>query len=329
MTRRRSTGHRLALRLLRIHLARGPRRRRAGGRLRIAILLLGARTPSGAVRATFTLAGELAERHDVELIALVGGTAPPFFTPPAGVRLTILDDRSRPTRHRIARWLLGRFRTRLLHPADRRARARATLWTDLRLARRLARLDADVVIGTRLSLNLVGLCLRQRGVAVIAWEHMNLAVKGASKRAAIARAYGSADAVVVLTKADRHAFRQALGPEARVVRIPNAVLPVGAPRGQERGPVILAAGRLARQKGFERLVRAFAAVAPEIAGWRLRICGAGPEAAALLQLAGDLGVGRRVDLPGCVPDMTLELARASVFAITSRFEGLPMVSSRR
>ena len=30
-------------------------------------------------------------------------------------------------------------------------------------------------------------------------------------------------------------------------------------------------------KGFERRVRAFAAVAPEIAGWRLRICGAGDE----------------------------------------------------
>ena len=325
MTRRRTAGHRLALRLLRAYVARGPRRRRRGPRLRIAILLLGARSPSGAVRATFTLAGELAERHDVELIALVGGAAPPFFTPPAGVRLTTLDDRSRPTRHRIARRLLGRFRTRLLHPADRRARARATLWTDLRLARRLARLDADVVIGTRLSLNLVGLCLRQRGVAVIAWEHMNLAVKGAVKRAAIARAYGDADAVVVLTRADRRAFRRALGPEARLVRIPNAVLPVAAPRGQERGPVILAAGRLARQKGFERLVRAFAAVAPEIAGWRLRICGAGPEAAALRQLAGELGVGRRVDLPGCVPDMALELSRASVFALTSRFEGLPMV----
>src|SRR5688572_27355168 len=150
----RRTSHPVALRLLRAYAGRGPRPR-SGRRLRVAILVLGTRSPSGAIRATFTLAGELAERHDVELIAVVGGARPSFFTPPAGARLTVLDDPSRPTRHRLARWLLGRARTRLLHPADRRARSRATLWTDLLLARRLARLDADVVIGTRLSLNLV------------------------------------------------------------------------------------------------------------------------------------------------------------------------------
>ncbi|MET0768852.1 MAG: TylF/MycF/NovP-related O-methyltransferase, partial [Solirubrobacteraceae bacterium] len=238
---------------------------------------------------------------------------------------TIVDDRSRRTRHRAKRWLLRAGRTRLLHPSDRRAAARATLWTDLLLARRLARLDADVVIGTRLSLNLVATCLRARGVAVVAWEHMNLDQKGPRKRAAIARAYGSADGVVVLTAADRRAYRRELGPDTRVVRIPNAVLPATAPPGLERGPVILAAGRLAHQKGFERLVRAFAAVAPEIAGWRLRICGAGPEEEALRRLARELRLGGRVELPGCVPDMAAEFAGASVFALSSRFERLPMV----
>ena len=321
----RLLGHRLALRLLRAYVARGPRpRRRPGPRLRIVILVLGARSPSGAIRATFTLAGELAQRHDVEVIALRGSAGPPFFAPPPGARLTVLGARMRRRRHRAARRLLGSARTRLLHPADRRARARATLWTDLLLARRLARLDADVVIGTRMSLNLVAACLHERGVAVVAWEHMHLARKAPGRRAAIVAGYGAADAVVVLTAADRRAYREALGPGARVVRIPNAVLPMAAPPGQQRGPVILAAGRLARQKGFERLVRAFASIAPEIAGWRLRICGAGPEEAALRRLARELGVAGRVELPGCVPDMAPEFARASVFALSSRFEGLPM-----
>jgi glycosyltransferase involved in cell wall biosynthesis len=59
-------------------------------------------------------------------------------------------------------------------------------------------------------------------------------------------------------------------------------------------------------------------------GWRLRICGGGRERAALAALIDELRLGGRVELTGKVRDMEAELEAASVFALSSRVEGLPL-----
>jgi glycosyltransferase involved in cell wall biosynthesis len=87
---------------------------------------------------------------------------------------------------------------------------------------------------------------------------------------------------------------------------------------------VIAAGRLKRQKDFPSLVRAFAGVSRAHPGWRLRICGGGAERAALAALIDELRLGGRVELAGKVRDMEAELEAASVFALSSRVEGLPL-----
>ncbi|PKP96911.1 MAG: glycosyltransferase, partial [Alphaproteobacteria bacterium HGW-Alphaproteobacteria-13] len=94
------------------------------------------------------------------------------------------------------------------------------------------------------------------------------------------------------------------------------------PRGE--GPVILlGAGRLAAQKRFDRLLRAFAAAGPSAA--RLRIAGDGPDRAALAALAAELGVADRVDMIGYTTDMPAQMAAADLFVLSSDYEGLPAV----
>jgi glycosyltransferase involved in cell wall biosynthesis len=110
-----------------------------------------------------------------------------------------------------------------------------------------------------------------------------------------------------------------------VVAIPNATreLP-GGPSPLDR-PVVLTAGRLRRQKGYDRLVRAWALVAQEHPGWRLRICGSGPKAPNLERQVARLGLEGKVELPGAVSQIEREMEQASIFALSSRYEGLPMV----
>jgi glycosyltransferase involved in cell wall biosynthesis len=88
-----------------------------------------------------------------------------------------------------------------------------------------------------------------------------------------------------------------------------------------RGRRFMGVGRLAPQKDFGLLVRAFARIAAE--GDRLVILGEGPQRSRLERLAAALGVADKVDLPGHVAEVGPRLATADVFVLSSRYEGVP------
>lgn len=87
-----------------------------------------------------------------------------------------------------------------------------------------------------------------------------------------------------------------------------------------QGPVLVAVGRLAPQKGFDVLVEALARLPKQV---RLVIFGEGPQRAALEQQARRLDVAERLDLPGYCADPQAEIAVADGFVLSSRFEGSP------
>lgn len=280
---------------------------------------------SGIVRTVFALAGHLAERYDVEVVSVRGARGEPFFPVPPGVRLTVLDDqRPRTGVRRLVRGGLRRFSSRLIHPGDIAAR-KATLWTDLMLVRAMRRLRGGVVVCTRPSLSILGSQLARRGVAVIGNEQMHLARRKPPKQRAIRRTHRALDAVVVLTETDRRQYLAALGSQARIVVIPN---PVPAPAGRRSdvsGTAVLAAGRLTRQKGFDRLIPAFAEIVRQEPDWTLDICGRGSEHDSLQGLIAAHGIAESVRLRGAVRDMGREMEQASIFALSSRWEGFPVV----
>jgi glycosyltransferase involved in cell wall biosynthesis len=321
-------GRRLAARVLHaVAIAVARPVARLGGRddrVEVRFLLMHAWGMGGTIRSTLNLAGQLAQRHDVEILSVVRRRDEPHFPFPPGVRVTTIDDQRPGRRGRLAD-VLGRWHGRLLHPLDRASRA-STLWTDVMFVRRLRRMRGGVLVGTRPSLNLLALDLAAPGVATVGQEHMHLARHSQRMRAVIARRYPGLDALVTLTAHDRDAYRSRLrGGPTRVVAIPNAVPGMSAAPGGRSEPVVLGVGRLSAQKGFGRLIRAFAPVAAAHPEWRLRICGDGPRRRFLHRLVRDLGLTERVALPGAVRGIEHEMARASVFALSSRFEGFPMV----
>jgi glycosyltransferase involved in cell wall biosynthesis len=90
-------------------------------------------------------------------------------------------------------------------------------------------------------------------------------------------------------------------------------------------PVVLSVGRLTSyQKDYRTLLHAFAQVRRELY-CRLVILGEGEERKGIEALAETLGIGEDIDLPGFVENPYKYMARASVFVLSSRSEGLPNV----
>ncbi len=139
-----------------------------------------------------------------------------------------------------------------------------------------------------------------------------------------------ADAVIALTEELRDQIAKDTGlPVGRIRVIRNAVAPsrVQPPvsrlrRRSESWPQFVAVGRLAPQKGFDRLIRAFSVYVRGGGAGHLTIAGEGPEGRALSAMVADLGVERRVSLPGHVEDIPSFLDSADLFVLSSRYEGL-------
>jgi glycosyltransferase involved in cell wall biosynthesis len=85
-------------------------------------------------------------------------------------------------------------------------------------------------------------------------------------------------------------------------------------------PVVLGVGRLIPQKDFPTLLHAFRLLRGRRPA-RLVILGEGPERSALEALARELGIEKDVSLPGFLDNPYAAMARASVFALSSRWEG--------
>ena len=92
----------------------------------------------------------------------------------------------------------------------------------------------------------------------------------------------------------------------------------------DQPPVVLAIGRLAPQKDFPTLIEAFAQVRAE-KPIRLMILGEGPDRPMLETLINKLDLEQDVALPGFVNNPFTYLSHASLFVLSSRWEGLPTV----
>jgi len=90
-------------------------------------------------------------------------------------------------------------------------------------------------------------------------------------------------------------------------------------------PVVLGIGRLSAEKAFDRLIRAHAVLRARGFDHHLIILGEGPLRQMLESEAQRLGVGETVFLPGHVHNVADWLAHATVFALSSRYEGFGLV----
>ncbi|MGL4422926.1 MAG: glycosyltransferase, partial [Gemmataceae bacterium] len=92
-----------------------------------------------------------------------------------------------------------------------------------------------------------------------------------------------------------------------------------------KGFLIGAAGRLEKEKAFDNLIRAVAALRKQERAVHLVIVGEGSQRQALLELAREMQVSEHVTLAGWQSDVRTYFEAMDVFALSSLREGLPNV----
>lgn len=153
----------------------------------------------------------------------------------------------------------------------------------------------------------------------------------------VGAAYRWADAVVAVSKGAREDLEQMIGPRGpRPRTIYNPVVDENLRekaaqevdhewlRDDAQVPVILGAGRLVEQKDFGTLVKAFGWVRESIAA-RLIIVGDGPRGPQVEAAVQAGGLQDDVALVGWDSNPIRWMARASVFVLSSRWEGFGLV----
>lgn len=147
-------------------------------------------------------------------------------------------------------------------------------------------------------------------------------------------AYRGADAVTVVAEAMIDELRTATRlPAERVVCIPNPMITpaseslageaIDHPFGRASGPpLVVTAGRLAPEKDFSTLLRAFALLRQRMEV-KLLILGEGDSRPMLQALVRELGLEEDVDLPGFRSNPLPYMKAAALYVLSSKFEGLP------
>ena len=131
-----------------------------------------------------------------------------------------------------------------------------------------------------------------------------------------------ASGVILQTERSRDFFSKSVG--KRAVILPNSLNPdFVKPRYEgEREREIVSVGRMDANKNHEMMIRAFAALRDRYSDYVLTIYGDGELRAYLEQLAAELGIGGRVNLPGVIPNVAKRIEKASLFLLTSYSEGV-------
>jgi glycosyltransferase involved in cell wall biosynthesis len=276
------------------------------------MVFLPALTIGGAEIALVRLAGAFAAAgHRVAIVVQAAVTGDAAIAVPPGVELMTLD-------------------------------VRHTRASPLALARRAVAWQADALIAALPHNNLAaiaaGLIARikyRRRLVVVVTEHAPIALLIAAHASLRYRVlpllqracYPMADVRVCASSGIAAEFRALLPAGTTIHTIFNPVVEASAASADDlrntdsSGPaLIVAAGRLAPEKDFATLLRAFALLRAHRQA-RLIIVGEGPERARLTTLAADLAITGDVEMPGFSPSLPALLAQADVFVSTSRFEG--------
>jgi glycosyltransferase involved in cell wall biosynthesis len=129
------------------------------------------------------------------------------------------------------------------------------------------------------------------------------------------------DQIVVLTKSDELKWKKYSN---KVSQIYNPLTIYSAGNSFLDTKIVIAVGRMDKLKGFDYLINCWAIVAKKHPDWKLNIFGGGDNTQYKQQII-NKGLNGKIFLKGITSDISKEYLRSSLFVLSSRSEGFPLV----
>ncbi len=248
----------------------------------------------------------VADGHQVSFITFEGADATSFYELDPRIRVLRLD-------------LAGEHRSTL------RGLIR-TGWRVLALRRCLKALNPDVAIAFLTKVNIMTLMAavgQTLPVIVSERNHPERQHLNRIWRWLRDQTYRRAATIVYQTQGAMRCYPPEFQENAAVIANPLPSIRTAVSPAKKR--MLVAAGRLTGQKGFDLLLRAFAKIAGAHPDWTLTIFGEGEKRLSLEGLRDDLGLAGRAHLPGVSQGHGAWVEGAGLFVLSSRYEGMPNV----
>lgn len=164
-------------------------------------------------------------------------------------------------------------------------------------------------------------------VKVISWEHYNFYQHPFVPYRKYTRRMAArwAEAIVTLTEEDRGYYQNNLNVRCPIQCIYNPVIwKQNVGEYDKNSKIILSVGRLTYQKGFDILIDIASLFLKEHPDWKWLVMGEGEDRQMLEEKTKEKGLEEQLLFPGNVDNIDEYYKKASMFVMTSRFEGLPM-----
>ncbi len=265
------------------------------------ICFVGSYSGGGTERVTFNLASELTELPDYEVCLLSTGSCTPRFDLSDKVSFRCLCDLTSKT------GLLNRIRV---------------------LRRYILKENFDIVVSIEA---LTGIVLIPATIGLkcktLVWEHANYFQTQSSRWTKLIRKIWlrRAAAYVVLTKRDKKNFETYEKPHCPIIQIYNPVTIKQHTEYDISSKRIMSAGHLFAIKQFHLIPQIFAPIASKYPDWTWHIYGEGSERQHIESEIAKFHLEDRVVLDGATDNIDVEYAKAAIYVLTSRQEGLPTV----
>ena len=182
--------------------------------------------------------------------------------------------------------------------------------------------NIECIIGTTHAINSLISNYRKK-VKTIGCEHMSYNACPPISRHIRKILYKKLDSVVVLTNADakHYSFIQ----KDKLYVIPNSVSFECDYSSTLENKRMIAVGRLTYQKGYDILINIAKQIKNECPEWTIDIFGDGEDKENLLKLISENELNNYIHIKNPTQNIQNELLNSSLYLMTSRFEGLPMV----